>query len=270
MTLETAYLLPGASLLEKGESGFFETYRGIIETSTGKTDAYVKLVGSTTLSNEIISTLIGRASNLPIPKGYLVQVSAKDYPNSQFLKGQKLSCTIAYGSENAHALTFGRHYKISSEDDEDEAFRQLLPQWSTWRDAVVFDEWIANGDRNVGNLLIGAKSEVWLIDHSHAFTGPNWQACRLSPSAYTKNRLAEHVERCVSRDDKATLRTHVNCLAGKFKQLNISEIIDASEVKNLIGDDDVQALERFIRERIDMLPAKIAEHIQMPMLFATL
>ncbi|WP_332852674.1 HipA family kinase [Duganella sp. S19_KUP01_CR8] len=267
MSLETAYLLPGAYLLKGDETGFFETYRGVIETPTGKVSAYVKLVGNTTLANEVVSTLLGRGAGLPIPKGYFVHVSAQDYPESKFLKGQRLLSTIAYGSTNANALSFTRQFHIINDDDEADAFVRLFPLWPTWRDAVVFDEWIANCDRNVGNLLIGADNEVWLIDHSHAFTGPNWQGCMLRSGAYTKNRVAEHVGRCVTIKEKYSLGKHVNNLAGKFKQLQVSEIIDASGVNHLLSDVDVQALKRFLSERIELLPAKIANHVDIPNLF---
>lgn len=227
MPLETAHLLPGASLLEGNETGFFETYRGVIETPTGKVSAYVKLVGNTTLANEIVSTLLGRGAGLPIPKGYLVQVLAQDYPDSNFLKGQRLQSTIAYGSSNANALSFTRQFRITNDDEEAETFAQLFPLWSNWRDAVVFDEWIGNCDRNAGNLLMGADNEVWLIDHSHAFTGPNWQGHMLRSEIYTKNRIAEHVKRCVTTQEKSTLGKHVNNLAIRFKQLQVEELIES-------------------------------------------
>ena len=33
----------------------------------------------------------------------------------------------------------------------------------------VFDELIANTDRNQGNMLIDSRWKLWLIDHSRAF-----------------------------------------------------------------------------------------------------
>ena len=33
----------------------------------------------------------------------------------------------------------------------------------------VFDELIANTDRNLGNMLIDRQWKLWLIDHSRAF-----------------------------------------------------------------------------------------------------
>jgi hypothetical protein len=35
----------------------------------------------------------------------------------------------------------------------------------------VFDNLIANTDRNPGNILIDGESKVWLIDHTRSFAG---------------------------------------------------------------------------------------------------
>ena len=37
----------------------------------------------------------------------------------------------------------------------------------------LFDQLIANTDRNAGNLLIGKNWEVWAIDHTRAFRTQN-------------------------------------------------------------------------------------------------
>ena len=58
MPLGKGFLLPGGTMLQGNESGFFETYKGIIETPNGKVRAYVKLLGPKALANEILSYLL--------------------------------------------------------------------------------------------------------------------------------------------------------------------------------------------------------------------
>lgn len=266
MTIGTGHLLPGAVLLAGKDSGFFETYRGIIETPTGKVHAYVKLLGKRALVNELLSMLLGRASGLPIPEGFLVTVSTTDYPNSQFLKGQKLESTIAYGSISADAPSLARRFSIENEDDEDEAFDTLLATWNGWQEAVMFDEWIANSDRHPGNLLVGSKNIIWLIDHSHAFMGPNWHFNDLRPSAYTKNRLAVHVERTMSPTQKYKFKQMLNIQVSTYKTVATQEIINGSRAADFLNSEDVDALTSFISERIEKLPDLLANHIGMPYL----
>lgn len=51
--------------------------------------------------------------------------------------------------------------------------KQLAPDLDQWNEQMwavrVFDQLIANVDRNLGNLLIDKNWRVWMIDHSRAF-----------------------------------------------------------------------------------------------------
>ncbi len=59
--------------------------------------------------------------------------------------------------------------------DEAERYRQKkpLPDSSDWNQqmwlARMFDQLIANVDRNLGNLLIDTSFNIWMIDHSRSF-----------------------------------------------------------------------------------------------------
>jgi hypothetical protein len=266
MALDTGYLLPSAHLVT---DGFFETYKGVVElTKGGKCEAYVKLLGNKALANEIICTLLGQSADLPIPKGYLVHVSATDYPDSHFLKGNRIQETIAYGSESANAVSFTRHFKLQGEEDEALAYKELFPKWNGWRDTVTFDEWLANADRNPGNLLLGANKEIWLIDHTHAFKGPQWSRDGLTPGAYTVNRVAKHAERFLSRSEKNELGQYVHKLAEKLRNLAIPEIIDRANAGELLDPEDAAALKAFLTKRIDQLPGKISQHIDTKDMFS--
>ncbi len=59
-------------------------------------------------------------------------------------------------------------------DEQERSKRKLKPPhvlyWNTQNYVVkVFDELIANTDRNQGNLLIDSRWKLWMIDHSRAF-----------------------------------------------------------------------------------------------------
>jgi hypothetical protein len=59
--------------------------------------------------------------------------------------------------------------------DEEERYRQktVVPDTDDWNQQMwitrLFDQLIANVDRNLGNLLIDRGWNVWMIDHSRAF-----------------------------------------------------------------------------------------------------
>lgn len=59
--------------------------------------------------------------------------------------------------------------------DEQERYRQKkpIPDTKDWNEQMwttrLFDQLIANVDRNLGNLLIDRSYNIWMIDHSRAF-----------------------------------------------------------------------------------------------------
>jgi hypothetical protein len=59
--------------------------------------------------------------------------------------------------------------------DEQERYRQkrVVPDTKDWNEQMwitrLFDQLIANVDRNLGNLLIDKSYNIWMIDHSRAF-----------------------------------------------------------------------------------------------------
>jgi len=59
--------------------------------------------------------------------------------------------------------------------DEQERYRQKkdVPNTDDWNQQMwvtrLFDQLIANMDRNLGNLLIDKSYNIWMIDHSRAF-----------------------------------------------------------------------------------------------------
>ena len=59
--------------------------------------------------------------------------------------------------------------------DEQERYRQkkVVPDTQDWNEQMwitrLFDQLIANVDRNLGNLLIDKSYKIWMIDHSRSF-----------------------------------------------------------------------------------------------------
>ena len=82
----------------------------------------------------------------------------------------------------------------------------------------VFDELIANTDRNQGNMLIDRDWKLWLIDHSRAF--------RLNETLHAPM----HVRRC----DRALL-TQMKALTRKAVDEELGDYLTSSEREALLG-----------------------------------
>lgn len=130
--------------------GINQAYRGIVATSSGELEVFVKhLADPRELLVECACALLAMEMGLPVPEPLLVLV-----PNN----GQPI---VAFGSTSVSApdinflVTSGTGGRVYGE----------LSRWPHLHAAGCFDEWIANWDRNEQNLLFDGISEFWLIDH---------------------------------------------------------------------------------------------------------
>lgn len=257
-----ALLLPGAALLSEEQKGLNETYRGQIETAAGRTFAYVKLLHVKELINELVASVLGRTLGLPMPPGFIVLVSRDDYPESQFLLTQGQDKALAFGVETIGHPDLKRRIRIEG----DSVMRELLRTWTGWCDAMTFDEWIANVDRNQGNLLLGAPGEVWLIDHGQAFTGPNWTAGDLDPAAAVLNQIASVMGPHLALPERHRALRRATEISEECKKIDADEALKEGFAAAFAADDELQALRNFISKRVDELVRLISMRVGLPVL----
>lgn len=156
----TENLLYGRALidLEVSNAGSNPLWKGFVLTHNGEIPAYIKKCRNPDgLCIEIISALIGRWLNIPIPKPILVLVE----PNHpQIHVGEK---SFLFGSEMYDMPSFERFLRNSDDINED-----CILEYKKLPEILAFDELIANPDRNNSNILYDGKS-FRFIDHEKAF-----------------------------------------------------------------------------------------------------
>lgn len=263
--IQTAYLLPGASLLTGDESGVNETYRGIIETAVHNQLAYVKLLPTKQLINEAVAANLGKAIGLPIPDSYLVSVSRADYPHSKMLQDNNLDSAIAFGAASIGFPDLKRRLIQMG----DAAIQMLKTTWTGWQHAMAYDEWIANSDRHAGNLLIGTAGEVWLIDHSHAFTGPNWGTHHLVPNAALRNQIAENFLPGLPLPEKVATLDHIKAIVAAYEGIDAELAIKECQLAPYMPEEEIHALQHFIKSRVGNLVEIISHRLGLPVLSLT-
>lgn len=152
--VKVGLLLPGATSFD--DSNVNPTWKGHVKTHDSVVVAYVKQVTVQELYAECVCAVIGRSLGLPIPKPIIVKVTHATFegiPEGEF--------ALAFGSEDAGYPSFRRYSK------SEEALEKLR-NYSKALDVGVFDEWVANWDRNVGNILYDGGDEFSFIDHENA------------------------------------------------------------------------------------------------------
>lgn len=158
------------------------------KAAAGDADAdvpiYFRLAERHTLAAELVCAVMARALGLPTPQPYVLHIAPGVLPGSRFADVAQTHLCVA-----THDLG-GQDFAQLLRQDTDFA-KKLLREWALLVPTATFDEWVANLDRNFGNILFVAQS-LWLIDHAEAFGGcnrPLFPLRGLTKTAFT-NKLA--------------------------------------------------------------------------------
>jgi len=151
------------SILGDADNGIFQAKRVKLLFHEGyEHSAYAKKLNDTDFLIEILCATLGREMGLPIPEP-VIAIS--------------IDGTEAwFGSLDAKHPDLSRRLDIEGTNilntPKSNATLKLLSQWPQIEEAINFDEWIANADRNPGNVLFDGKESYSLIDHNQAMRLP--------------------------------------------------------------------------------------------------
>lgn len=184
-----------------------KTHLAMVQTDDGhSTTAYVKsfAAGSDALLfNEVVGGWLARAADIGTPEGGLMWVPASAlqtlFPGTPFPESDGFvpSYACAPVSNGYGIAAIGLGDAVGPMLD---IVQRYLLDWPGFAACVAFDEWVANVDRHVNNLLIAAGGQIVPIDHSDCFGGPwredveftqarQWYANRLLEECFLPEEL---------------------------------------------------------------------------------
>lgn len=163
------------SVLGDADNGLFGAKRVklLFEENNYEVSAYAKKLSDLDFLVEILTALMGIEIGLPIPEPVIAisENGREAWFASIDVKHPDLSKRLLI--ENNEITNTPKNKSILSK----------LANWMLITDAISFDEWIANGDRNIGNVLYDGQDQFYLIDHNMAMRLP------FSPDAPINNML---------------------------------------------------------------------------------
>lgn len=149
--------------------------------------AYAKRLPYMQFLVELMAALMGIEMGLPIPE-----------PAAAFSENDELwfaSVDMKYPDISRHLLI--ENNQIANTPQNTEIFYRLA-NWPAIQQAIGFDEWIANADRNIGNVLFDGKDQFYLIDHDQAMQLPYAPEIPINNGllntklAFTQDELGRH------------------------------------------------------------------------------
>jgi hypothetical protein len=258
-----ATVLPGAKGFNEGNVN--ETFRGQILLADGSVkNAVIKDLDERQLCNELHACVLARAAGLPTPDAYLALVRGLDLTvtKAPYLHdGNRL----VFASVDVKVPNITFRARAASPDEQQQLLRDIL-EWGDLGRLYAFDAWIANIDRHPGNLLFGGRNEIWLIDHGHCFSGPAWQPNGLDPNAAYPNRLSEWLTPYLTVDQKKKRSSEVARFTEVIASINIAETSKRSRIEALMPASHVAAVEGFLTDRTNNVPAHANRALGVPTL----
>lgn len=146
-------------------TGLYQTHKSkvYLQDIDKEVDAYTKYgISDTSLLVEVIASLIGRKLGLPIPEPLIVV----DEDNQSVHFG----CMEIRHPDLSKVLEISNSRPLNNKANQ--SVYKKLAAWEYLDLSCVFDEWIANDDRNLGNVLFNGTDTFHLIDHNRAMRLP--------------------------------------------------------------------------------------------------
>lgn len=227
-----------------------QTWRAVVAHAAGQTQVVLKALSQREFFNELLGAAIGRALGLNIPDTYLV-IAADDpvLSNALLLSSNERLC---FGSALAPYPAFNKVLGLTGQivPLAAAALTQALKAWPGCGETIAFDTWLANIDRNVGNLLFEPSAKHVLIDHGRCFTGPNWTIADLDPNLPQLNVLATMVAHFLQdAQDKQTVRNAIIDLSLRAATIQPRPLIEPLFRQGWITAAEANAIEQYLLKR---------------------
>lgn len=129
------------------------------------------------------------------------------------------------------------------------AYQNMFKEVTNWYGSVsAFDEWVANNDRNGGNILKISDKVFSIIDHGRAFFNLPY-SCVNSPGSHYRNIMLEVIESSKSAKDSSTLYSSMLFSADKHDDAFNKSYKELAAWADIIGNADFGSIIEFLRER---------------------
>ena len=172
------------------------THLASLKTEKGPRHAYIKAYRPEAhrgLLNEIVGYILAHHAHLPQPDGGVISLPTAHlrglFPAEELSEEEHTPCFASVDAQDILRRSTGTAKVLFGDNLKELA--ASLKNWRAYALMVAFDEWLANIDRNSGNLLMIGLDDYWAIDHGHLLTGPAWFGEDLDPDNWSENKMLD-------------------------------------------------------------------------------
>lgn len=221
---------------------------------------YIRIADPLPVVAELICAVVGRSMGLPVPEPFLVSIDKGGLPESKLLPQD--TPALAFASLNVGGQTFSQLMRGDSP-----AMRAMLMKWEHMIPVATFDEWMANGDRNLSNILFAANV-LWIIDHAEAFHGKASGLFGLSELIENSsgNILGDILAKCTPAECSRHLEEAQAWLAKTAAFVDIQEAAACADIDYWQTPEQKAELLDFVTQRLTLTHRLLCTRLGHPQL----
>lgn len=226
-------------------------FRGEILLADGQiARAFVKDLDLRQFGNELLVSAIAGRLHIPVPRAAIVRVPPEVSTQFQHIRDPKSDGFIAFGSIDAEGSTIAQVYNTSGNINFPTKYLTASPNLGK---LYGLDTWVSNTDRHMNNLIIRGDGQIFLIDHGHCFSGPNWAVSDLSADRDYACVLSAWLTPLLTSADKDAAMADIKKLTSQMLTQDMQDIICESLANRMFGANDTDAVVGFLEARVGHL-----------------
>lgn len=221
---------------------------------------YVRIAKPMPVVAELLCAVIGRSLGLPVPQPFIVKIPVATLPGSRLLPIG--TPALAFASLDVGGTTFSQLLRSGSPGAD-----AMLMAWEHMVPVAAFDEWMANRDRNLGNILFVANA-LWLIDHAEAFHGGARGLFGLPELVEQPNTniLGNMLAKLSLEACSKHLETAKTWLIGMASRVDVSEAAICADIQQWQSAEQQAELLDFIGQRLSITHQLLCSRLGHPQL----
>lgn len=222
---------------------------------------YVRLGAQHALVAELLCGCLAHTLGLPAPDVFLVVAPPRSLRRSKLANPDRP--TLCVGTRDIGGETFAQLL-----NDDIDAAMPLLRDWPDLHKVAAFDEWLANPDRNLGNLIYVAQS-LHIIDHAEAFGGSSRSLFPLADLTKLQfsNLLADLLATSFRPDRLQDMLGHMQTwLTETGAQTDIEAVVRHARTEHWTNDAHRLELVNFISDRLTITHSLLCRRLGHPQL----
>ncbi len=204
---------------------------------------------------EAVCAWLAKEIDLPLPQPMLLDMAASRMP-----KG----CIWPFGSDPRATVFATRAIENSLplRNVSSDVAKAMIDKWGGLIAAAVFDQLVANDDRTEGNILVGPRSDLWLIDHARSLGGGGQRLFSTDVMPSTSNFFLARISGYTAQE-RVRLRPALLAVCTRLA----SAVMRVPYDLLLVPEDIARQIDGFLSYRSRALQAMVLQAIGLPDLY---